>query len=72
MAPDVRAIVHDVLGSHGDETILDYIVGETQQQQQQQQSSRPMWSLHVVLAPELHQEAAGTSMGLLLQPECCQ
>ncbi|WIA32674.1 hypothetical protein OEZ86_003475 [Tetradesmus obliquus] len=27
MAPDVRAIVHGVLGSHGDETILDYIVG---------------------------------------------
>ncbi|KAF6253822.1 hypothetical protein COO60DRAFT_386745 [Scenedesmus sp. NREL 46B-D3] len=26
MAPDVRAVVHDVLGSHGDETILDYIV----------------------------------------------
>lgn len=25
---DVRAVVHDVLGSHGDETILDYIVGE--------------------------------------------
>jgi hypothetical protein len=25
---DVRAIVHEVLGSHGDETILEYIVGE--------------------------------------------
>jgi hypothetical protein len=35
MAPDVRAIVHDVLGSHSDETILEYIVGEGRQQQQQ-------------------------------------
>lgn len=28
MSVDVRAIVHDVLGSHGDETILDYVVGK--------------------------------------------
>jgi len=28
MSADVKAVVHEVLGSHGDETILDYIVGE--------------------------------------------
>jgi hypothetical protein len=29
MSVDVKAVVLEVLGSHGDETILDYIVGET-------------------------------------------
>lgn len=28
MSVDVKAVVHEVLGSHGDETILEYIVGE--------------------------------------------
>lgn len=28
MSVDVKAVVLEVLGSHGDETILDYIVGK--------------------------------------------
>lgn len=30
MPADVRAVVHQVLGTHGDETILDYVIGALQ------------------------------------------
>lgn len=57
-AIDVRAVVHEVLGSHGDETILDYIVGETRQQVYLRWTTRVVWSRPPQPTYSLPQQAA--------------
>lgn len=77
---EIRKVVHDVLGAHGDETILDYVVGvlEDEHYDHGDEGSETYEHLGAMLvrAPTCSRPAAAASVCLqwalthLLQPAC--